>query len=99
MRSFYIGDDVQIDDSGRPDLAVVALGGEVDYEVSPQLRSRIVRAIKEGKRRLIHAGNAVLALGQGEWRQGKHAPAKSGNGLAIGGQDAEAGTRLHRLDQ
>jgi anti-sigma B factor antagonist len=53
MRSFYIGDDVQIDGPGRSDLAVVTLGGEVDYEVSPQLRTRIVRAIKEGRRRLV----------------------------------------------
>src|SRR5258708_17087878 len=48
MRSFYIGDDLPVDGSAQPDLAVVALGGEVDYEVSPQLRTRIVRAIKDG---------------------------------------------------
>jgi anti-sigma B factor antagonist len=53
MRSFYIGDDVQIDDAGCPDLAVLALGGEVDYEVSPQLRTHVVRAIKAGRRRLV----------------------------------------------
>jgi anti-sigma B factor antagonist len=53
MPSFYIADDAQIDDADCPDLAVVALGGEVDYEVSPQLRTHVVRAIKAGRRRLI----------------------------------------------
>jgi anti-sigma B factor antagonist len=53
MRSFYIGDDVQVDNAGSNDLAVLVVGGEVDYEVSPQLRARIVSAIKAGRRRLV----------------------------------------------
>jgi anti-sigma B factor antagonist len=53
MTSFYIGDDVQVDRDGHEDLAVVVLGGEVDYEVSPQLRTHLFRAIKAGRRRLI----------------------------------------------
>jgi anti-sigma B factor antagonist len=52
MRSFYIGDTVQVDDSDQ-DLAVLAVGGELDYEVSPQLKARIVSAIKDGRRRLV----------------------------------------------
>jgi anti-sigma B factor antagonist len=52
MRTFYIGDDVQVEDAG-PAVAVLVVGGEVDYEVSPQLKARIMRAIKSGKRRLI----------------------------------------------
>jgi anti-sigma B factor antagonist len=52
MRTFYIGDDVHVEDAG-PDVAVVVIGGEVDFEVSPQLRAHIMRAIKSGKRRLI----------------------------------------------
>jgi anti-sigma B factor antagonist len=52
MRTFYIGDDVQLEDAG-PEVAILVVGGEVDYEVSPQLKARIMRAIKAGKRRLI----------------------------------------------
>jgi anti-sigma B factor antagonist len=53
MTSFYIFDDVQVVDAGYQDLAVLVVGGEVDYEVSPQLRARIVHAIKAGRRRLV----------------------------------------------
>jgi anti-sigma B factor antagonist len=53
MRSFYIGDNMQVDPAGDGDLAVLAMGGELDYEVSPQLRARLVDAIKAGKRRLV----------------------------------------------
>jgi anti-sigma B factor antagonist len=52
MRTFYIGDDVHLEDAG-PEVAILVVGGEVDYEVSPQLKARIMRAIKAGKRRLI----------------------------------------------
>lgn len=52
MRTFYIGDDVHVEDAS-PDVAIVVIGGEVDFEVSPQLRAHIMRAIKSGKRRLI----------------------------------------------
>ena len=53
MRSFYIGDNFEEDDSGDGDLAVLVMGGELDYEVSPQIRARLVGAIKDGRRRLV----------------------------------------------
>jgi anti-sigma B factor antagonist len=52
MRTFYIGDDVQLEDMG-PEVAILVVGGEVDFEVSPQLKARLMRAIKAGSRRLI----------------------------------------------
>jgi anti-sigma B factor antagonist len=52
MRTFYIGDDVQVEDAD-PGLAVLVVGGEVDYEVSPQLKVRLMKAIKAGTRRLV----------------------------------------------
>src|ERR1700682_2998941 len=53
MSSFYISDNVQLDDANDGDLAVLAVGGELDYEVSPQLKARIVSAISDGRRRLV----------------------------------------------
>jgi anti-sigma B factor antagonist len=53
MRSFYIGDNFEEDDSSDGDLAVLVMGGELDYEVSPQMRARLVGAIKAGRRRLV----------------------------------------------
>jgi anti-sigma B factor antagonist len=52
MRTFYIGDDVKVEDAD-PGLAVLVVGGEVDYEVSPQLKARLMKAIKAGTRRLV----------------------------------------------
>jgi anti-sigma B factor antagonist len=52
MRTFYIGDDVQLEDAG-PDVAILVVGGEVDYEVSPQVKAHMMRALKAGSRRLI----------------------------------------------
>lgn len=52
MRTFYIGDDVLLEDMG-PEVAIIVVGGEVDFEVSPQLKARLMRAIKAGSRRLI----------------------------------------------
>ena len=52
MRTFYIGDDVQVEDAD-PGLAVLVVGGEVDYEVSPQLKVRLMKAIKAGTRRFV----------------------------------------------
>jgi anti-sigma B factor antagonist len=52
MRTFYIGDDVQLEEMG-PEVAILVVGGEVDFEVSPQLKARLMRAIKGGSRRLI----------------------------------------------
>jgi len=52
MRTFYIGDDVQVEDADQG-LAVLVVGGEVDYEVSPQLKARLMKAIKAGTRRFV----------------------------------------------
>jgi anti-sigma B factor antagonist len=52
MRSFYIS-DVQSDDASDGEVAVLVIGGELDYEVSPQLRARLLGAIKAGRRRLV----------------------------------------------
>jgi anti-sigma B factor antagonist len=52
MRTFYIGDDAKVEDAD-PGLAVLVVGGEVDYEVSPQLKARLMKAIKAGTRRLV----------------------------------------------
>jgi len=52
MRTFYIGDEVQVADGGEH-LAVLVVGGEVDFEVSPQLKARMMRTIKAGRRRLV----------------------------------------------
>src|SRR5207245_9924546 len=52
MRTFYIADDVHVEDAG-PEVTILVVGGEVDFEVSPQLKARIMRAIKGGARRLI----------------------------------------------
>lgn len=52
MRSFYIS-DVQTDGSGDGEVAVLVIGGELDYEVSPQLRARLMSAIKAGRQRLV----------------------------------------------
>ncbi len=54
MSSFYIiSDDTTIDDVGCGDVAVLAVGGEVDYSASPQLREVIASHIKTGKRHLV----------------------------------------------
>jgi anti-sigma B factor antagonist len=53
MRSFYIDENVRVYETGESDLAVLVMGGELDYEVSPQLKARIVSAIKDGIRRLV----------------------------------------------
>jgi anti-sigma B factor antagonist len=54
MSSFYIiNDDTTVDDVGCDDVAVLAMAGEIDYAVSPQLRERISGHIKAGRRRLV----------------------------------------------
>jgi anti-sigma B factor antagonist len=53
MRSFYIGDNVQIDPASDGEVAVLAVGGELDYAVSPQLKARLIDAIEAGRRRLV----------------------------------------------
>jgi anti-sigma B factor antagonist len=52
MRTFYIGDEAQVEDAGK-DLAILVVGGEVDFEVSPQLKARMMKTIKAGRRRLV----------------------------------------------
>jgi len=52
MRSFYIS-DVETGDASDGEVAVLVIGGELDYEVSPQLRARLLGAIKAGRRRLV----------------------------------------------
>jgi anti-sigma B factor antagonist len=52
MRTFYIADEVQVEDAGS-DLCILVVGGEVDYEVSPQLKAHMMRAIKAGARRVV----------------------------------------------
>jgi anti-sigma B factor antagonist len=52
MRTFYIADEVQVEDTSS-DLSILVVGGEVDYEVSPQLKAHMMRAIKAGARRLV----------------------------------------------
>jgi anti-sigma B factor antagonist len=53
MRSFFISENEPDDDMRDGDLAIMAMGGELDYEASPQLRARLVGAIKAGGRRLV----------------------------------------------
>jgi anti-sigma B factor antagonist len=44
MSPFYIGDDTTCDD-----VVVLVVGGEIDYEASPQLRERILAHIKANR--------------------------------------------------
>jgi anti-sigma B factor antagonist len=49
MSSFYVISDNTTDE----DVAILALGGEVDYSATPDLRERMFGRIKAGCRRLI----------------------------------------------
>jgi anti-sigma B factor antagonist len=54
MSFFYIiSDDAMVDDVGRGDVALLAMGGEIDYDASPQLKERIADHIKSGRRHLV----------------------------------------------
>jgi anti-sigma B factor antagonist len=53
MRSFFISENLPVEDTTDGDLSILAVGGELDYEASPQLRARLVGAIKAGGRRLV----------------------------------------------
>jgi anti-sigma B factor antagonist len=54
MSFFYIiSDDAIVDGVGRGDVALLAMGGEIDYDASPQLREHIADHIKAGRRRLV----------------------------------------------
>jgi anti-sigma B factor antagonist len=59
MRSFYIGEDETVDPGKRGEVAVLVVGGEIDYEASPQLRAGIINAIKGGRRQLVLDLSAV----------------------------------------
>ncbi len=48
MSSFYIGDDVTCDE-----VVVLVVGGEIDYDASPQLKERILAHIRANRRRLV----------------------------------------------
>ena len=52
MRTFYIADEVRVEDASS-DLSILVVGGEVDYEVSPQLKADMMRSIKAGAKRLV----------------------------------------------
>ena len=52
MRTFYIADEVRVEDASS-DLSILVVGGEVDYEVSPQLKAHMMREIKAGAKRLV----------------------------------------------
>jgi anti-sigma B factor antagonist len=54
MSFFYIiSNDTVVDDMGLGDVALLAMGGEIDYDASPQLKERIADHIKAGRRRLV----------------------------------------------
>jgi anti-sigma B factor antagonist len=49
MSSFYVvGDDTVVED-----VAVITMGGELDYAASPELRERVFAQIGHGRRRLL----------------------------------------------
>ena len=52
MRTFYIADEVRVEGASS-DLSILVVGGEVDYEVSPQLKAHMMRSIKAGAKRLV----------------------------------------------
>jgi anti-sigma B factor antagonist len=53
MGFFYIISNDTIVDVGRGDIALLAMGGEIDYDASPRLKERIADHIKAGRRRLV----------------------------------------------
>jgi anti-sigma B factor antagonist len=53
MSPFLISDETPLSDAASGDLAVLSVGGEVDYEASPRLRAGIDEHIKAGRRRIV----------------------------------------------
>jgi anti-sigma B factor antagonist len=49
MSTFYVVADDEVVDQ----VAVITMGGELDYAVSPQLRERMLAQIASGRRRLL----------------------------------------------
>jgi anti-sigma B factor antagonist len=63
MGFFYIGDAGTDEYSGwGDDVAVMMVGGELDYAASPQLRERIADQITAGGRRLVLDLSAVTFI-------------------------------------
>jgi anti-sigma B factor antagonist len=63
MRSFYIiSDGAPVEDAGCGDVALLAVGGEIDYAASPQLRERIADHVKAGRRHLVVDLSAVTFI-------------------------------------
>jgi anti-sigma B factor antagonist len=63
MSFFYIGDAVTDEYAGwGEDVAVMKVGGELDYAASPQLRERIADQINAGGRRLVIDLSAVTFI-------------------------------------
>jgi anti-sigma B factor antagonist len=56
---FYFSDDATFEDAVPADVFVLPMGGEIDYAASPELKDRILRAIKSGKRHLVLDLSAV----------------------------------------
>ena len=80
MPAFCITEDVQSDG-----LAILAVSGEIDFEVSPRLRGCIDGHIKSGHARLMLD---LLVPGVYSWLQ-----LPSGPGRARASRGAGAGTR------
>jgi anti-sigma B factor antagonist len=53
MSSFFISDETPPGGAGSGDLAVLSVGGEIDFEASPRLRAGIDEHIKAGRRRIV----------------------------------------------
>jgi anti-sigma B factor antagonist len=54
MMSFYIRDELTLEDAGRDDDVIVLLaGGDLDFAASPRLRQRISEHVDAGRRRLV----------------------------------------------
>jgi anti-sigma B factor antagonist len=54
MGYFYLSDDASVDGwEHADDIAMLVVGGDVDYDASPQLRERLADRIHAGARRLV----------------------------------------------
>jgi anti-sigma B factor antagonist len=54
MGYFYLSDDASVDGwEHADDIAMLVVGGDVDYDASPQLRERLADRIHAGVRRLV----------------------------------------------
>jgi hypothetical protein len=54
MSSFYMGDDVTLEDADGDDGVIVLLaGGDLDFSASPQLKERIAEHVDAGRKQLV----------------------------------------------